>query len=349
MDAQARGMGRIEGVVAVLLTLVGWSSVPLFLKFFAAHIDAWTSNGWRYGFSALFWSPVVILGLMRGNLPPGVWRRALVPGAFNCFGQIFFTWAHYKIDPGLITFALRAHIVFVAVGALLLFPAERRVIRTAGFIGGNLLVVGGTMVTVLGGGGEYTSTDVVGIVMALLAGLFFAAYGLSVRWCMEGVRPLVAFSVISQYTALGMIVLMLFLGERAGLGALDLSGLNFFLLLLSAFIGIALGHVCYYTSIAKLGVAVSSGIIQLQPFLASIGSLWLFGERLTAVQWTGGCVAVFGAFILLRAEQRVRRESMLEHTRREEAPVVEVIPLDHVAAAALAREHESEEGEEVSR
>ena len=48
------------GIVTVVLTLVGWSSVPLFLRHFADSIDLWTSNGWRYGFSALLWLPVLL-------------------------------------------------------------------------------------------------------------------------------------------------------------------------------------------------------------------------------------------------------------------------------------------------
>ncbi len=38
------------GVLTVTLTLVGWSVTPLFIKFFTEHIDAWTSNRWRYAF-----------------------------------------------------------------------------------------------------------------------------------------------------------------------------------------------------------------------------------------------------------------------------------------------------------
>ena len=44
---------RAAGVVTILLTLVGWSSIPLFLKHFTHLIDGWTANGWRYAISAL--------------------------------------------------------------------------------------------------------------------------------------------------------------------------------------------------------------------------------------------------------------------------------------------------------
>ena len=75
------------------------------------------------------------------------------------------------------------------------------------------------------------------------------------------------------------------------------------MLVISAFVGIAFAHVFYYASIARLGVAVSAGIILLQPFLAGTASYFLFGERLTVLQWVSGAAAVGGAIVMLRTQQ----------------------------------------------
>lgn len=77
---------RATGITYIVLTLLGWSSVLLFLKYLTGFIDAWTANGWRYGLSALLWLPVLIVGGRQGTLPEGIWRRALMPAAFNCIG-----------------------------------------------------------------------------------------------------------------------------------------------------------------------------------------------------------------------------------------------------------------------
>jgi len=82
--------------------------------------------------------------------------------------------------------------------------------------------------------------------------------------------------------------------------------------------------VAYYFSIARLGLAVSAGVVQLQPFFVSIGSLMLFGERLTVPQWLSGGVAVAGAGLVL-AMQHVRKHAAFDD-----------LPPDHVAAAATA-------------
>jgi drug/metabolite transporter (DMT)-like permease len=318
----SRSSSTAFGAITVVITLLGWSSVPLFLRHFADHIDFWTSNGWRYGFSALVWLPVLIAISMRSRLPKGLWKAALVPSIVNAAGQILFTWAHYRIDPGLLTFGLRSQLIFVAIGAWLMFPRERAIIRTPGYlIGAGLLISGtiGVMLlnpeqdaahTVMAGTGVDRGTrasHIEGVLLAVGSGLLFACYGLSVRKFMEGVNSVVAFGSICQYTAIIMVGLMLVFGKSAGRAALDLQASQMSLLLLSALIGIAFGHMFYYMSIARLGVAVTAGVLQLQPFFVLLGSMSLFDERLSTGQWLGGCVAVTGAMLMLAVQYFISR------------------------------------------
>jgi drug/metabolite transporter (DMT)-like permease len=303
---------NLTGLVTVVITLLGWSSIPLFLKYFTDHIDAWTSNGWRYGFSALLWAPVLLIGYARRSLPLGLWKAALIPSLINACGQVCFTWAHYKIEPGLLTFGLRSQMLFVAAGAYLLFPMERPVIRSRWYLYGLVALMVGTAITILTGDETIDFTRAAGITLAIVSGLTFASYGLSVRKCMAGYNSVLAFAAISQYTALAMVALMVLLGDRAGLSALNMSNAQIGWLLASAVIGIALGHVFYYISIARLGVAVSAGVLQLQPFFVAIASYILFRERLTESQWAGGIVAVLGAMAMLYVQQRVSRQQRID-------------------------------------
>lgn len=324
------GLGLLLGLTTVLLTLLGWSVTPLFIKHFATpgssgYIDPWTSNGWRYGFSALLWAVPLITWHVRGKLPAGLWRAALVPALMNCLGQLGFTWAHYKIEPGLLTFGLRAQMIVVAVGAAVLFPIERRAIRRPAFIVGLLMVMGGTAGTIAFDDGFGEGTTMFGVGLSLWAGAFFAGYALAVRKCMVGINPMMSFAMISQYTAGTMLVIMLFAGEELGATALRMPADQFGFLLLSSVVGIGLGHVLYYISIARLGVAVSTGVIQLQPFTVALLSYVWFGEVLRASQWVTGGVAVGGAVLML-----VVQHVVMSRRRRDE------LPADHVAAAAEA-------------
>lgn len=315
MAANEQRTGAPLAILLIVMTLLGWSAVPLFLKHFSHAIDGWTSNGWRYGFSALLWAPLLVVGWFRASLPAGLWRAAFVPSVFNCAGQVCFTFAFYQIDPGLVTFGLRLQIVFVAVGAFLLFPSERRVIGTRSFLGGAAAVFAGTLGTVFLAPTVVKSAQAevpveqyaLGVALAIASGLFFACYALAVRFFMHGTRSTVAFAAISQYTALAMVAFMLVLGERHGATAAEMPGAQFGLLLLSSIIGIALGHVFYYAAIARLGVAISSGVVQLQPIFVTAASVQLFGETMTAPQLVCGSIAICGAAVMLSVQHTLAR------------------------------------------
>lgn len=303
--------GYALGVTAVVLTLLGWTSIPLFLRFFTRDIDAWTANGWRYALSALIWAPVLGWVMLRGSAPAGLWRAALVPSLFNAGGQICFGLAPYYIEPGLMTFSLRLQIVFVAFGAAFLFAAERRVIRTPLFLIGLSMVVVGTLATVLQRPGGLGGGTGLGVALAVLSGLLYAAYALSVRKWMMGMNPIVAFAAVSQYTGAVLVLLMIILGRNlatgtwdGGLSALDLPGWKLWLLALSSLVGIGLGHTFYFFSIARLGLAVSASVVQLQPVTVSIASMLIFGEILTPGQWVFGALAITGAGVILYAQAR---------------------------------------------
>ncbi len=60
-------------------------------------------------------------------------------------------------------------------------------------------------------------------------------------------------------------------------------------------------------SIRRLGVAVSSGVLQLHPFTTAVASFFIFREVLTAAQWVSGFVAVGGAVLMLGVQGRRSR------------------------------------------
>ncbi len=305
------GKGAATGAVFITLTLLAWSSVPLFLKYFTSYIDAWTANGWRYGVSALLWAPVLIWHAHRHTLPGRLWRAALVPSIINCTGQCCFAWTPYLIDPALLTFMLRFQIIFVAFGAYLLFTDERHVLRSPRYWIGIVIVLGGSIGTCLLGAELPRGATALGVALAIAAGVLFGGYSLSVRYYMQNIHPVTAFAAISQYTAAGVITIMLLIGNEHGLGAWSLSTGKFGILLASGLVGIAVAHVFYYSSIARLGVAVSAGVILLQPFCTGAASYFIFGERLTALQWISGSAAMVGAVVMLSMPRRRKRPTGL--------------------------------------
>lgn len=306
----------LVGLAYVISTLFCWAVTPVFVEYFTDKVDPWTSNGWRYGFSALLWAPVLIVASVRHTLPKDLFRKALVPGAINAAAQVVFVLAFYNTSATMVAVGLRSQIIVVSLGAALFFAAERKVIRKPAYIFAVALILGGLVSSLLLGG-DTAMDELDGFSFALAAGAGYAMYALSVRHWMHGVNPLLAFAAISQYTAAAMLVLMLFFADDYGVHALDMDTRTFGLFLLSSVIGIAIGHVVYYAAIARLGVAVASGVVQTQPIWVGLISWGFLGQvGLTTEQWIGGGVAIVGAVIMLSVQHSVRRQ--LERESRQE-------------------------------
>ncbi len=304
---EPQAASTLVGMLFVLATLFCWSVTPVFVEFFTDKVDPWTSNGWRYGFAALLWLPLLLVTASRRRLPERLFRKALVPGLVNALGQIVFVLAFYNTTAPMVAIGLRTQIIVVSLGAALFFAAERRIVTRPAYIIAIVMIVGGLVAAVLlGGDAAFEELD--GFGLALAAGTGYGLYALSVRHWMHGVNPLLAFAAISQYTAVIMLSLMFLLAQDFGAGALSLSPRLFSLFLLSAVIGIAIGHVVYYIAISRLGVAVASGVVQTQPVWVALIS-WAFLDQpgLSATQWIGGAVAIIGAMLLLWVQHTTRQ------------------------------------------
>lgn len=350
MSGTSSGRAHAVGVLAIGLTLTGWSITPVIVSYLTPYLDAWTNNGWRYTIAALVWLPVLLIARARGTVPPGLFRKALVPSAINIVAQIMFTTGFYFVEPAMLIIGLRMQIVFVAIGAAILFAAERSVIRTPGFLIGASLATAGTVGVMIFELGEQTGLAgdrvVLGIVLAVLSGAGFGGYGLAVRAYMVGVPAYFAFAAISLLTASVLFVLMLIFAEGRGAVPFSLSPNLVGLLIAAAFTGIAGTHVFYYMSIARLGVAVSTAVLQLQPFVVGILSYFALDKALSLPQWLCGVVAVAGAGLVLFIQHRMRHVSRPAEAAAEVEDFSE-LPPDAVAAAVIAERESAEPAHET--
>jgi drug/metabolite transporter (DMT)-like permease len=299
-----RSLPRWEGVAMLLATLGCWCAVPILVRHLAGYVDHWTNNGWRYGAAALVWLPGVVVAAGRGRLPRSIWRAALVPAVANTVAQVAFTSSHSHIDPGLLTFGLRMQLLAVAAGAYLLFPNERAMIRSRRYLAGLALLVTGIGGVLLQGEMSLAGSSGLGVALAVGAGLGYGAYALAVRRFMHPYPPVLAFGVIALYTASALVAMMLAFGRNGGADVLQLGARELAYMVVSSMLGIAIGHVLYYASIDRLGVAATTGVLQLQPFVVGGISAVVFGEAMTRLQWGSGAVAVLGAGLVLSAQKR---------------------------------------------
>jgi drug/metabolite transporter (DMT)-like permease len=290
--------------VSLLVTIVSWSTVPLFLKFFTNYIDAWTANGIRYPFAALILLPWVVRFYRTGELTTRVLRQAILPASANLCGQVLWAWAPYFVDPGLLAFTVRLSAVWSVLGSFILFADERALIQSRRFWVGLVLSLFGFIFMITAGKTLPSGAKLTGILISLLCSIFSALYALAVRRNMQEFDSRLSFGVISLYTGIGTFGLMLFVGDYPAV--FSLPPLLIFMILISSIIGIAIAHVFYYTAVKRIGVAIASSFNLISAFLTAVFSWFLFHEILTVVQWAAGGLLISGALLLLWAQEKVK-------------------------------------------
>ncbi len=113
-----------------------------------------------------------------------------------------------------------------------------------------------------------------------------------------------AYGVVSLLTGAPLVALMLSLRRLAR--AAGPGGRPMVLVILSALLGLTLGHLFYYRAIRILGPIASEGSLLLIPFQTAVLAHFWLGDRLSPVQWAAGVVLVLGCTLLLRARIRMR-------------------------------------------
>lgn len=291
---------HLKGTFYLLLAIACWGTVPLFLRSFIHEIDAWTANGFRYPFSALFWGIPFFFFWRRGKVDPRVYGLVIVPTLINLFSQSLWALAPYYLTPGLQMFFGQASVLFGIAASFLLFQDELQLIYSKAFWAGICLCILGFIgMNVLKGNFQGQLTGI-GLAIILAQSFFMGLYGVSVRYYLRGIPPWISFAVICFYTSVGLVTLMLFLGEPSRLGTLSAG--RWVVLCISSVIGIALAHVFFYHAIMHVGVSISNGVKLLMPFLTAIGSYFLFQEVFSLGQWLSGVLILLGAGMLLYSQ-----------------------------------------------
>lgn len=242
-----------------------WGSVPVILRELTEHIDAWTANAVRYPLSALLYWPILFVFWRAGVLNRRLVSRCAIPAILALSGQVLWALAPYYLSASAIGFLVRMSLVWSLLGAMSLFPDERRLLRVPGFYVGLLLSVGGFIVLSVSKGMFDANVTVTGIAIILACSFFFGLYGVSVRQCLRGVHPLVGFGVVSQFVSIGTLIAAAAFGRPYDLASL--ATLGWCQLVASSILGIALGHFFLYVAVGRLGAAITSGVGAIGPFV----------------------------------------------------------------------------------
>ena len=166
-------------LLALAGVIVFWSGAPIVLKYFTGVLDAWTVNGLRYVFTALFWLPVVARE-HRLARDPALWRAAWLPALCHMLGQAGWGLAPYYNDASVMNFVSRLGFLLTAVVGFIFLRSERALARTPLFWLGAAGSVAGLLVLFRGGSGV-GSTSPLGMGILIWTSLFWSLYAVHVR------------------------------------------------------------------------------------------------------------------------------------------------------------------------
>ena len=151
-----------------------------------------------------------------------------------------------------------------------------------------------------------------GVLIIMACGLFFGLYGVSVRYFMEGVRPMVAFGIVAQYVSIGTIILMGIFGSEGSIEKLsEDSHWGWVLVISTAILGVCVSHIFFYVALLRLGASITSSFQMLRPFLTYLVASFYLGERMQGGSWAwvAGVVLVAGGLFLLWAQEKIEPHS----------------------------------------
>ena len=301
---------------ACMITMVFTSaSVPIFLRYFVDYLDPWCVNAVRYSTAAILLFPFVFILSRRATITTGgdcsttrnIWRSAIIPSMVNIIGQV--GWAlcpYFGVKAAMMSFGSKLSFLFTTLFGFLLVPTERLLARKTSFWLGAIICIAGITVASIQKIISEGVGSTAGMGILLFTAMMWGAYAVSIRKFLPGFPRRLSFAVVSLYTSIGLVILMLIFGDYAALA--KISPKIWLLLTISAIFGIAISHILYYRGIHGLGPIVANGISMVTPFLTYFGALIILGEQLRPVRLIGGIGVITGGVLLVLARTRIERE-----------------------------------------
>jgi drug/metabolite transporter (DMT)-like permease len=274
--------------------------MPVFLRQLAKSIDPWTANGIRYPFSAVLFWPALVYAYRRGLIDRRLILSCAIPSFLAFGGQVFWAQAPYYLPASSIGFFIRLAMVWALLGAMVMFPEERRLLKSGWFWIGLLISFAACIVLANERGVFDASASSTGVIVIWACSLFFGLYGVSVKACFGNRPHWLTFGLVAQFVSVGTLVGMWFKGQPSDLAKLDSTG--WLLMFVSSVTGIALGHLLLYNAVRLLGATLSSALQTVTPLL-TFSLAWIFlGEQMSYVECLAGGVLIVGAIFLVKSQ-----------------------------------------------
>jgi len=288
---------RAAYILALVLGLICWSTVPVFISYLNANMGNFSQNLYRYiAACALLWGLTLVL--FRRHLSFGRQLLPLLgPMAIICCHQLLWVESIRLTTPTTASLLTQFQVVIVGLLAWIFFVEERATIISPRFLGGALLALAGVAGFILTSGGSL-SGNAPGQLLVLLTAAVWAVYTVVSKAAIRGLHPVVAFTWVCTGVLVFFIIATPIFGAPAQVLHVPLSVQ--IVLVVSGMVGIALAHLFFYTALSHLSAAVCGSSILVIPLLTG---LWAFlfypHETLQPLQVLFGVILLLGAGIAI--------------------------------------------------
>lgn len=292
------------GVVFLLLASLFWSLNGALIKLIhegGRGPDPVAIAFYRSLFAGLFLLPLA-RGKWRtlGGSKDGRRRRAIRPTAVWCV--VFFTlMTTCFVIANTKTEAANA-IILQYTSTFWIFALSPWLLRERARAG-DLWILGLAMVGIAVIFAGNSSTDFVGLTIALASGLFFGLLTMMIRRLRDSDS-----AAVTVFNNLGSAVLLLPLAW--GMGGLLLSPRAFFLLILMGIVQFGTPYYLYTLGLARVPAYQASLITMLEPVLVPLWTYLAVGESVPPMTLIGGAVILTALVLFVLAAQRTRNLSV---------------------------------------
>lgn len=295
---------RNKAIIALSLSIAGWSLSPIFIRYLKEAYDPYTQSGVRYIGSILFLLPYSYY-FYREELVKAFCNPVptLLLSLINVFMQSLWTIGIYYSTASLGQILVKIQIPIVAVLSFVVFKEEREIIRSWRFVIGSLFAFTGSVLLV------YEPSA-----LTMLPRLYFATVCLFLSALLWGVysiygkhtvahtlHPVPMFAVVSIYTTVGLLALGYFIGEPEKL--VTASARVWVIAIFSGVLPIAIAHSAFHYSQKYLGSAFTNTMLTLTPLTTHALALIIWrDEALNFIQWVGTIILLTGCTMVLWAK-----------------------------------------------
>lgn len=228
-------------------------------------------------------------------------RHWIAIGAGVALSADLLSW-HSSIEfigTGLATLIANTSVVFVALGAWILFREKPR--RTT-MVAIPVILFGVTLVSGFGQGDAFGTNPIRGTVLALMAAIFYAAYLLSLRHSNQEKAP--AAGPLMEAT-FGATVALLILGVIQGGLDFEFSWPAHGWLLVLAIGCQAIAWLMITYALPRLPAVETATIILIQPALTMVWGAIIFDERPSGLQIIGAIIIMGGVTVVAWVRARL--------------------------------------------